>query len=63
MSDPRDYQQPADDALEFWMWCEEQSALHHAEEEFKLSPPKGWDKIEADDSIGELETFDDNLPF
>ena len=29
MNDPREYQQPeSDDALEFWMWCEEQSELH-----------------------------------
>ena len=29
MNDPREYQQPeSDDALEFGMWCEEQSELH-----------------------------------
>tara|TARA_R100000008_G_scaffold50950_1_gene30546 strand:+ start:704 stop:850 length:147 start_codon:yes stop_codon:yes gene_type:complete len=34
MSDPRDYQQPEDDgALQFWMWCEEQSELTHADDD------------------------------
>ena len=29
MSDPNENFQPEDDgSLEFWMWCEEQSALH-----------------------------------
>ncbi len=34
MSDPREYQQPEDDgALDFWMWCEEQSELAHADDD------------------------------
>ena len=42
--DDHEYQQPeSDDALEFWMWCEEQSALH----------------AEDDDESIELELVDD----
>ena len=43
MNDPKNYQQPEDDSLEFWMWCEEQSALH----------------AEDDDESIELELVDD----
>ena len=41
MSDP-DYQEPeSDGSLEFWMWCEEQSALHAASEERDICPKCG----------------------
>ena len=50
MNDPREYQQPeSDDALEFWMWCEEQSALHA-------------DDDDDDESI-EIEIIPEDLPF
>ena len=45
---------------EYSAWLDEQEAG----EEFQLSAPEGWDAIEADDSIGELDTldgFDDEL--
>ena len=45
-----DYQQPeSDGSLEFWMWCEEQSALHaHTEDD--------------DESI-EIEILPEDFPF
>ena len=44
------YQQPeSDDALEFWMWCEEQSALHADDED--------------DDESIEIEIIPEDLPF
>ena len=49
MNDPRDYQQPDDDSLEFWMWCEEQSELHA-------------DDDDDDESI-EIEIIPEDLPF
>ena len=43
------YQQPeSDDALEFWMWCEEQSELHADDDD--------------DESI-EIEIIPEDLPF
>lgn len=49
MSDPNEnYQQPEDDSLEFWMWCEEQSELHADDDD--------------DESI-EIEIIPEDLPF
>ena len=49
--DDYEYQQPeSDDALEFWMWCEEQSALHaHTEDD--------------DDESIEIEILPEDFPF
>tara|TARA_Y100001938_G_scaffold125615_1_gene176738 strand:+ start:375 stop:581 length:207 start_codon:yes stop_codon:yes gene_type:complete len=50
MSDPNEnYQQPEDESLEFWMWCEEQSELHA-------------DDDDDDESI-EIEIIPEDLPF
>ena len=36
------YQEPeSDGSLEFWMWCEEQSALHADQEERDICPKCG----------------------
>ncbi len=44
-----DYQEPeSDGSLEFWMWCEEQSALH--------AHP-------GDDEPTEIEIIPEDLPF
>ena len=50
LMDDYEYQQPeSDDALEFWMWCEEQSALYvHSEDD--------------DESI-EIEILPEDFPF
>ena len=49
--DDYEYQQPeSDDALEFWMWCEEQSALYaHSEDD--------------DDESIEIEILPEDFPF
>ena len=51
LMDDYEYQQPeSDDALEFWMWCEEQSALHaHTEDD--------------DDESIEIEILPEDFPF
>ena len=39
-----DYQQPEDDgALQFWVWCEEQSALHADDDDDECNDPIGFD--------------------
>ena len=49
--DDYEYQQPeSDDALEFWMWCEEQSALYARSED------------DDDESI-EIEILPEDFPF
>ena len=60
------YEPTQADWAEYHEWLEEQEAGEPMpeQEEFQLSAPKGWDAIEADDSIGALDTvdgFDDEL--
>ena len=54
------YEPTQADWAEYHEWLEEQEAGEPMpeQEEFQLSAPKGWDAIEAADSIGELATVD-----
>ena len=55
------YEPTPADWEEYHNWLQEIEAstpTSEPEEEFQLSAPKGWDKIEGDDSIGELPTDD-----
>ena len=50
LMDDYEYQQPeSDDALEFWMWCEEQSALFTTSDD--------------DDESIEIEILPEDFPF
>ena len=55
------YEPTPADWEEYHNWLQEMEAstpTSEPEEEFRLSAPEGWDKIEGDDSIGELPTSD-----
>jgi len=54
----QNYEPTAADWAEYHEWLDSQEAAEPEPEDFQLSAPEGWDVIEADDSIGELDTVD-----